>query len=69
MSKFFITLHRDYEIAISAENAEDAKELAEYYIGGEKDLSDEKDRKEHSFRIEEIEIKTNDAFEVKESHE
>jgi hypothetical protein len=69
MNKYFVSLHRDYEVAISAKSEEEAKELAEYYIGGEKDLTDERDRKEHSFRIEEIEITYNDAFEIKEYEE
>jgi len=69
MNKYFVSLHRDYEVAISAKNEEEAKELAEYYIGGEKDLSEEKDRKEHTFQIGGIEIKTNDAYEIKENEE
>ena len=65
MSKFFISLQRDYKVDISANSEEEAKELAEFYIGGEKDLSDEKERLEHKFRIEEIEIISNDAIDVK----
>ena len=66
MKKYLVLLHRDYKIDISAKNEEEAKELAEFYIGGEKDLSREKERIEHSFRIDGIEIKTNDAFEIEE---
>jgi hypothetical protein len=69
MNKYLVSLVRDYTVVISAKSEDEAKELAEYYIGGEKDLSDEKDRKEHTFRIEEIEITYNDAFEIKEYEE
>lgn len=67
MKKYMVSLVRDYAVVISAKNENEAKELAEYYIGGEKDLSTEKDRINHKFRIEQIEMTTNDAIDVEEN--
>jgi len=69
LKKYLVSLHRDYVVAISAKCENEAKELAEFYIGGEKDLSDEKERREHTFQIDEIEIKTNDAIDIKENED
>ncbi len=66
MKKYMVSLVRDYVVVISAKNENEAKEFAEYYIGGEKDLSTGKDRKEHKFNIEQIEMTTNDAIDVEE---
>ena len=66
MKNFKIALHRDYIIDIKAKNEGEAKFLAEYVIGGEKDISTEKEKMKFKFKIEEIEMVTNDAFEVEE---
>lgn len=66
MKTYKVLLHRDYIVNIDANNEEDAMQLAEFYIAGEKDASTEKEREQHSFRINEIEMVTNDAFEVEE---
>lgn len=66
MKTYKVLLHRDYIINIDANNKEEAMLLAEFFIAGEKDASTEKERKQHSFRINEIELVTNDAFEVEE---
>ncbi|MBV6419984.1 MAG: hypothetical protein DAHOPDDO_01210 [Ignavibacteriaceae bacterium] len=64
MKTYKVLLHRDYIVNIDANNEEEAMQLAEFYIAGEKDASTEKEREQHSFRINEIEMVTNDAFEV-----
>jgi len=66
MRKYNVILHRDYIVNIDAKNEEEAMSLAEFFIAGEKDTSTEKEREQHSFRINEIEMVTNDAFEVEE---
>ena len=66
MKKYMVSLVCDYVVVVSAKSENEAKELAEYYIGGEKDLSTEKDRREHKFNIEQIEMTTNDAIDVEE---
>ncbi len=66
MKTYKVLLHRDYIVNIDANNEEDAASLAEFYIAGEKDASTEKEREQHSFRINEIEMVTNDAFEADE---
>ena len=69
MKTYKVLLHRDYVVNIDAKNEEKAKSLAEFFIAGEMDASTEKEKEQHSFRINEIEMVTNDAFEVKEERE
>ena len=66
MSEYKVLLHRDYIVNIEAKNKEEAMSLAEFFIAGEKDASTEKERELHGFRINEIEMVANDAFEVEE---
>lgn len=66
MKTYKVLLHRDYIVNIDANNEEEAKQLAEFFIAGEKDASTEKEREQHSFRINEIEMVNNDAFEAEE---
>ncbi|HSL88286.1 MAG TPA: hypothetical protein VK870_03195 [Ignavibacteriaceae bacterium] len=66
MNSYKVSLHRDYIVSIDAKNEEEAKQFAEFFIAGEKDASTPKDREQNSFRIDEIEMVTNDAFEVEE---
>jgi hypothetical protein len=66
MKTYKVLLHRDYIVNIDANNEEDAMRLAEFFIAGEKDASTVKERAQHNFRINEIEMVTNDAFEVEE---
>lgn len=66
MRTYKVSLHRDYIVNIDANTKDEAKQLAEFFIAGEKDASTEKERQQHSFRINEIEMVTNDAFEVNE---
>ena len=69
MKTYKVLLHRDYIVNIDANNEEEAIQLAEFFIAGEKDASTEKEREQHSFRINEIELVTNDAFEVEKFKE
>ncbi len=64
MKTYKVSLHRDYIVNIDANNEEEAMSLTEFFIAGENDASTEKEREQHSFRINEIEMVTNDAFEV-----
>lgn len=66
MKNYQVSLHRYYIVNIKAKNEDEAKFLAEFFIGGEKDYSNEKERKQYKFKIEEIEMVMNDAFEVVE---
>ena len=67
MKTYKVSLHRDYIVNIDAKNKDEAMSLAEFFIAGEKDASTEKEREQHSFRINEIEMVTNDAFDVDET--
>jgi len=64
MNTYKVLLHRDYIVSIDAKNEEKAKQLAEFFVAGEKDASTEKERQQYSFIINEIEMVANDAFEV-----
>ncbi len=66
MKTYKVFLHRDYIINIDAKNEEEAKSLTELFVTGEKDGSTEKEREQHNFRINEIEMTVNEAFEVEE---
>jgi hypothetical protein len=66
MKKYLVSLVRDYGIVIKAKNEEEAMRCAEFFVGGEKDLSQKKDREEYKFRIETIEMTNNDAIDVEE---
>jgi hypothetical protein len=65
LKNYQVSLHRDYIVNIKAKNEDEAKFLTEFFVGGEKDCSNEKERKQYNFRIEEIEMVVNDAFELK----
>lgn len=49
MKKFTVYLYRDYKISIKAKNKEEAKFLTEYVIGGEKDISTDKEKTQFKF--------------------
>lgn len=76
MKTYKVLLNRDYIVNIDAKNKEEAMSLTEFFIAGEKDASTEKESllrrastkagEQYSFRINEIEMATNDAFEVEE---
>ena len=66
MKTYQVLLHRDYVVNIDAKDKNDAISLAEFFIAGEKDASSEREREQYNFRINEIEMVTNDAFEVEE---
>ena len=69
MKNYKVALHRDYIVNIKAKNEDEAKLLAEFFVGGEKDCSNEKEKKQYKFKIEEIEMVMNDAFEVEKIKE
>ena len=64
MKTFKVLLHRDYIVNIDAGNKNDAAHLAEFYIAGERDVSNEKEKEEYNFRINNIEMVLNDVFEI-----
>ena len=66
MKTYKVLLHRDYIVSIDAKNEEEAMFLAEFFIAQEKICSTEKEKEQHSFRINEMEMVTNDAFKVEE---
>lgn len=66
MKNYRVTLTRAYFVSIKAENEEDAKMFAEYYLGDCPDLSSEKNRVEQKFSIEDIEMVDNEATEIVE---
>lgn len=66
MKTFEVLLTRSYIIEIDAKDDRGALFNAEFFVGGEKDLSNERERSERGFRINEIEMTVNDAIECTE---
>lgn len=67
MKKYQFDLARSYRVSIAVENEEMAKRFAEFYTGNPGDDSTVKQRTEHKFSIDEIEMVWNDAMEVAET--
>ena len=66
MKKYEVLLARSYIVTIYAENEEQAREYTEFYLGDCPDLSKSEDQKGQKFKIEEIEMTFNEAYESKE---
>jgi hypothetical protein len=66
MKRFRVALHRDYLVEIDAENKSEAEELTEYFLSTPIDDSTHREQEKHGFRIHEIDLVTNDAFEAEE---
>jgi hypothetical protein len=66
MKKYEVLLTRSYRVTIQAENEDQALRYTEFYLGDSPDLSKPKDRREQKFKIKEIEMTFNEAFESKE---
>ncbi len=66
MKTFEVLLTRSYIVEIDAKDKRDALFNAEFFIGGEKDVSNERERAERGFRINEIEMTLNDAIKCTE---
>ena len=61
MKTYKVSLTRTYLVSIKAENEDQAKIFSEYYLGDCPDSSNEKERLEKNFSIEEIEMVYNEA--------
>ncbi len=66
MKKYKVLLTRDYIVEIKANNENDAKECAEFFVSGGLDASTIIDQQKYNFQIERIKPVTNNAFEVEE---
>lgn len=66
MKKYEVLLMRSYMVTIQAENEDQALRYTEFYLGVCPDLSKPKDRREQKFKIKEVEMTFNEAFESKE---
>ena len=66
MKKYEVLLTRSYIVTIYSEDEEQACRFVEFYLGDCPDLSEQKDRKEKKFYIDDIEMTYNEAFELKE---
>ena len=63
MPKYLCTLARTFAVTIIAESSQKAAMLAEGFVGYTDD-SDEQNRKEYAYEIEELEMVANDTVEV-----
>jgi hypothetical protein len=66
MKKYEVLLARSYIVTIYAEHEDQARRYTEFYLGDCPDLSKQKDRRDGKFKIKEIEMTFNEAFESKE---
>lgn len=69
MKNFKVMLTRNYIIDISAINQEEAMFLSEFFISNVRDDSDEKEQNQVKFKINDIEMTFNEAFEAEEIDE
>lgn len=69
MKKYKVLLTRSYVVTINANNENEALRLSEFYIGGEGDISNTKDKEIDNYDIVDIEMTVNEAFKVEEEIE
>ena len=64
MRKYKVALTRVYFVTVRAANMEKAKDVVEFYLGDCPDRSNETHRREEKFKIEDIELALNEAYEA-----
>jgi len=64
MPRYEVGVTRHFLVSIDAESHEDAKMLTECFLGNCDDASKEADREKFQFKIHEIEMVENEAFDV-----
>ena len=69
MKKFQVVLTRAYAVDVYANSEKDAKQLVEFFMGDPPDRSNESERRKHKFKIVDIEMTMNEAFEASEYQE
>lgn len=69
MKTYEVVLCKSYIVRILAEDESKAREYSEFFTGDIADISSPSDRKKLSFKIENIDCKCNDVFEVVEIDE
>ena len=66
MKTYEVLLSRSYIVTIHANNEGNARRFSELFLSKCTDLSELTDQKEQKFKIDDIEMTINDAFESKE---
>jgi len=66
MKTFEVVLTKSYVVTIKAENENLAKEYSELFTGDVHDISSVKEKRDLSFKIEDIDCKINEGVEVVE---
>lgn len=66
MKEYEVLLTRSYIVTIYAEHEDQARKYTELYLGDCPDLSKLKDQRDRKFKIKEIKMTFNEAFESKE---
>jgi hypothetical protein len=69
MKTFKVSLTRTYNITVEAEDEKSALEAVEFFIGDPEDKSIKKEQEKYHFKINEIEMILNEAFEAEEIYE
>ena len=66
MKNYKVNLARSYVVSVNAENKEDAKSLAEFFVGDCSDVSKKEDCEKYNFSIGNIDMVLNEAMEVEQ---
>ncbi len=69
MKTFDIVLTKSYIVRIKSDNKNSAKEFSQIFTSDIEDLSTYKDKKNYNFKIESIDCKINEVFEIIEINE
>ena len=66
MKKYEVLLTRSFIVTIYADHEDQARKYTEFYLGDCPDLSKPKNRRDQKFKIKEIEMTFNEAYESNE---
>ncbi len=69
MKTFEVILTKSYIVKIQAKNKNSAKELSMFFTSDIEDIANKTDMEKNNFKIEDIDCKSNDVFEIIELNE
>lgn len=64
MKTYDVVLTKAYSVRIKAVNEEEARKYCEFFTGDIQDISSLEDREKFNFKIEKIDCRMNETFEV-----
>ena len=69
MKTYEVVVTKSYIVKIKAENKNSAKEFSTFFTSDITNIANEEDMKTNKFKIENIDCKSNDVFEIIEINE